>query len=203
MSHHPTSHPRAPHRRTPHRRTPCPPTSPRARVLGAASALAAASAALDGCTSFRAGPPRAVEPRPMAFACAGVTPAAFTARGAQLLREGGWTLREADSTRGVARATRGPVYAGLGENLTADGPYLLSTAHDGRQARVTVQIVETYQHRVIPIENLNDESNDADRRNFLPVVDALRTLCGAPTSGRSGAPRPRDTLPPNPPPPRR
>jgi hypothetical protein len=172
----------------------------RAAVLVATPALTAALVAgLEACASFRSGPPRAVEARPMTFACPSVAPAAFTARGTQLLREGGWTIREADSTRGVVRATRGPVYAGLGENLTADGPYLFSTQHDGQQARVTVQVVETYQHRVIPIENLNDDSNDADRRNFLPVVDGLRTLCGAPTSGRSPAARPRDTLPPQPP----
>ena len=174
------------------------------RALAAAALLAAASApALDACASFRSGPPRAVEARPITFACAGATPSAFAARGATLLRENGWTIREADSTRGVVRATRGPVYAGLGENLTADGPYLLSTAREGAQARVTVQVVETYQHRVIPVENLDDRSNDADRRNFLPVLDGLRAFCGAPTSGRTPPARPRDTLPPPPPLPHR
>jgi hypothetical protein len=94
------------------------------------------------------------------------------------------------------RATRGPVYAGLGENLTVDGPYLLSTVLEGGQARVTVQSVEVTRHRVVPVENLDDRSRDADRRNFLPVVDGLRTLCSAPTSGRTAAPAPPPRLPP-------
>ncbi len=170
---------------------------PTAARLAAVAALALVAAGLDACSSFRSGPPRAVTPVPITFACAGVAPAAFAARGASLLRETGWTLREADSARGAVRATRGPVYAGLGENLTADGPYFLSAQHDGAQARVTVQIVETYQHRVIPVENLDDGSNDADRRNFLPVLDGLRTLCGAPTSGRTPAAPRQPTLPPS------
>ena len=164
---------------------PIPPRAARALAAGA-TALAA------GCATT----PRAVPPRPMTFACAAAAPAAFAARGTALLRENGWTLREADSARGVVRATRGPVYAGLGENLTVDGPYLLSTVHDGQQARVSVQLVETHRHRVIPVENLNDRSGDADRRNFLPVVDGLRTFCGAPTSGRTPPPSAPPALPP-------
>jgi hypothetical protein len=157
-------------------------------VLGAALAAATAAGA---CASA----PRAVAPRPVSFACT-AAPAAFAARGTALLRENGWTLREADSTRGVLRATRGPVYAGLGENLTVDGPYLLSTLHDGRRAQVGVQTIVTYRHRAVPVENLDDRSADADRRNFLPVVDGLRAFCGAPTSGRTPAPAPAPTLPP-------
>jgi hypothetical protein len=49
---------------------------------------------------------------------------------------------------------------------------------------------------VVPIENLDDRSNDADRRNFLPVVDGLRGACGAPTSGRTPSAPPQPTLPP-------
>jgi hypothetical protein len=165
----------------------------RARLPHPVLALGLAAALLGGCVPVA---PRAVAPRPLAWACPRLTPTAFTTRGMTLLRENGWTLREADSTRGVVRATRGPVYAGLGENLTVDGPYLLSTQHDGQQARVSVQVVETHNHRVIPVENLDDRSADADRRNFLPVVDGLRTACGAPTSGRSPAPSPLPTLPP-------
>jgi hypothetical protein len=160
------------------------------RALAALTTLAAGAAA---CATA----PRPVAPRPIAFACAAVAPAAFAARGAALLRDNGWTLREADSTRGVVRATRGPIYAGLGENLTVDGPYLFSTVLDGGQARVTVQTVEVYRHRVVPVENLGDRSRDADRRNFLPVLDGLRTLCGAPTSGRTDSPPTRQPqLPP-------
>ena len=154
--------------------------------------LAVLPAVLAACATA----PRPVTAAPMGFACAAATPAAFVGRGAALLRENGWTVREADSTAGVVRATRGPVYAGLGENLTADGPYLLSGRHDGRSAQVAVQVVETRQHRVVPVENLDDRSNDADRRNFLPVVDGLRAFCGAPTSGRTPAPRPPAALPP-------
>jgi hypothetical protein len=61
---------------------------------------------------------------------------------------------------------------------------------------VTVQSVETHRHRVIPVENLGDRSADADRRNFLPVVDGLRAFCGVPTSGRTAAPSAPPTLPP-------
>ena len=140
--------------------------------------------------------PRAVAPRPLRFACPSVTPAAFAARTGALLREFGWTVRDADSTRGVVRGTRGPVFAGLGENLTVDGPYFLTTAHDGQEARVTVQVIETHQHRVIPVENLGDRSSYADARNFLPVVDGLRTACGAPVSGRIPPGARVPTLPP-------
>jgi len=161
---------------------------PRAAALAALAAAAGAAA----CATT----PRAVSPAPMTFVCASLGPAGFAARGAALLRQYNWTVREADSARGVVRATRGPVYAGLGENLTADGPYLLSTQHDGREARVVVQVVETFRHRVVPIENLDDRSNDADRRNFLPVVDGLRAACGAPTSGRTPSAPPQPTLPP-------
>ena len=159
-----------------------------------AAASAAAACALAACATT----PRAVAPAPIPFPCAGLTPAAFTGRGLALMRDNGWTVREADSTRGVVRGTRGPVFAGLGENLTVDGPYLLSTAHDGREARVVVQVIETHNHRVIPVQNLNDRSDYADARNFLPVVDGLRSACGAPTSGRlPAAPStPTPTLPP-------
>ncbi len=162
-----------------------------------AAALPAAAALLAAALAACATAPRAVSPAPITFACPSVTPAAFAARGTELLRQFNWTVREADAAQGVVRATRGPVYAGLGENLTADGPYLLSTRHDGRQARVLVQVVETVQHRVVPIENLDDRSNDADRRNFLPVLDGLRTLCGVPTSGRTPAAPRQPTLPPS------
>jgi hypothetical protein len=166
--------------------------SPAVRLtLAAAPAAALAAASAAACAAA----PRAAAPRPMTFACR-AAPAALAARGTALLRENGWTVREADSARGVVRATRGPVYAGLGENLTADGPYLLSTEHDGREARVVVQLVETRRHRVVPVESLDDRSNDADRRNFLPVVDGLRAFCGAPTSGRTPPAAPAPTLPP-------
>jgi hypothetical protein len=166
--------------------------APSARRVAARACATLAAGALAGCATA----PRAVAPRPITFACANVTPAAFAARGTALMRENGWTLREADSTRGIVRATRGPVYAGLGENLTVDGPYLFSTALAGGQAQVIVQSVEVHRHRLVPVENLDDRSRDADRRNYLPVLDGLRTACGAPTSGRTTEPRSQPQLPP-------
>lgn len=166
------------------------PIRPATAALGPLAALAAVGT--QACVTT----PRAVAPSPISVACASLTPPAFVARGTLLLRENGWTLREADSTRGVLRATRGPVYAGLGENITVDGPYFITTVHDGREARVTVQLIETHNHRVIPVENLNDRSNYSDARNFLPVLDGLREACGVPTSGRLPARTPPPQLPP-------
>lgn len=163
------------------------PRPARALLLGTVAA-----ASLAACTSV----PRAVPPAPIAFACASLTPPAFASRGLALLRENNWNVREADSTRGLVRGTRGPIFAGLGENLTVDGPYLLSTTHDGREARVLAQVIETHEHRVIPVQNLGDASNEADLRNVLPVIDGLRAACGVPTSGRQPARPPAPQLPP-------
>ena len=150
-----------------------------------------AAALASACVSV----PRAVAPRPITFACPSVTPAAFGARGLALLRENSWTVLAADSTTGAVRGARGPVYAGLGEGLSVDGPYRLSTTHNGREASVLVQEVEIHNHRAIPVHNLNDRSSDADRRNFLAVLDGLRAFCGAPTSGRPN-PNPPVVIPP-------
>jgi len=166
------------------------PLSSSRRVAAAGACLAAAI--LAGCASA----PRPVAPRPVGIACASLTPPAFAARAVALMRENGWTVREADSTRGLARATRGPILSGLGENLVSDGPYLFSTQHDGRDARVTAQVFETHNHHVIPVENLGDRSNEADLRNVRPLLDGLRAACGAPTSGRTPTGPRAPTLPP-------
>jgi hypothetical protein len=168
------------------------PTPPSSSRRAAAAGACLAAAALAGCATA----PRAVAPRPLGIACAALAPPAFAARAAALMRETGWTVREADSTRGVVRATRGPILSGLGENLISDGPYLVSTQHDGREARVTAQVFETHDHHVIPVENLSDRSSEADLRNVRPLLDGLRAACGAPTSGRTPAGPRAPTLPP-------
>lgn len=129
---------------------------------------------LSACASFK---PRM--PRPISIGCK-VNKEAFITMATQLLQSQGYQIAQSDATIGKVQGNRVPVYTNLGENLMVNGPYVFEATYAGNIIVVNVYVVLREQNGKVKVLRTLDETNntsEADKRFFVPVLDGLRKLC--------------------------
>jgi len=98
----------------------------------------------------------------------------------QLLQSQGYQIAQSDATIGKVQGNRVPVYTNLGENLMVNGPYVFEATYAGNIIVVNVYVVLREQNGKVKVLRTLDETNntsEADKRFFVPVLDGLRKLC--------------------------